>query len=47
MKSFWNVIEALGALEIELRERGDHWEATQIKVIRGFISAIMLGHSTK
>lgn len=46
-KTFWAAIEALGTLEVKLQERGDYWEATQIKVIRGFLSAIMIGHGTK
>ena len=47
MRDFQDVIDALGMLEKKLAERERHWAATQVKVLRGFIAAIMLGEMTK
>jgi hypothetical protein len=47
MKAFQKVIDAMGELEKGLIERERFWAATQIKVLRGFVSAIMLGEMSR
>ena len=47
MKHFDPILKQMGELEQILEEREMFWQATQVKVLRGFLSAIALGTMTK
>ena len=46
MEELWAIIEAMGRLEIKLRDTERRHAATQIMVLRGFMQAIYLGVMT-
>lgn len=42
MEEFWEIIEALDALETSLRNAKRSYAATQVHVLRGFLQVIYL-----